>query len=314
MDGTSIVVGYDGSPAARSALQWAAESAVCHWVPLRLVYAEPGVSRVKPAADPRRLPPAALIARGVEQARARCGGKVPVTGVLVDGVAAKVLAEQSQRARMLVLGSRGRGGLAGLLAGSVSAAVASRARCPVVVLREDQGAHTAGSPVGVAVDDSSAAQAALDFALAEAAARAVDVVAVRVWDPSSAWERSGWDDSSRETAERHALEASLRGWPEKYPTVPISGRVIAGDPDRVLAEVSEGAQLLAVGGHGAVGLCLLHHAKRALPPSEASTRGSVVSIRLQSWSMTSSSVCWSMTPSMRIRPFTRLENACRSRD
>jgi len=260
MDGTSIVVGYDGSPGARSALAWAAQSAVRHWVPLRLVYGEPGVSRVRPAADPARLPPAALIARGVEQARPLCGGKIPVTGVVVDAAAAPALLAQSERAYMLVLGSRGRGGLAGLLAGSVSAAVAAHAHCPVVVVREDQGAGAPEDPVVVAVDDTPAAPAALDFALAEAAARAAGVVAVRVWNPSSAWEHSGWDDSSRETAERHALEASLRGWPEKYPTVPISARVIAGDPGRVLTEVSEGAQLIAVGAHGTVSQHVLHHA------------------------------------------------------
>jgi nucleotide-binding universal stress UspA family protein len=252
MNSASIVVGYDGSPGARSALRWATQSAVRHRLPIRLVYAEPGVSRVKPATDPAGLPPAALIAHGVEQARTLCGGKVAVTGVVVDGQAAPVLAGQSERARMLVLGSRGRGVLARLLGGSIGAAVAAQARCPVVVVREAAGA--AAESVVVAVDDSPAAQRAVGFALAEAAALAVDVVAVRVWNPSAVWERGGWDDTSREAAERYALEASLRGWSDKYPEVSISGRVVAGDTGPTLAEVSARAQLMVVGSRAPGGL------------------------------------------------------------
>jgi nucleotide-binding universal stress UspA family protein len=270
MYGASIVVGYDGSPGAQAALCWGVDAAVRHQSSVRLVYAVQRVRRVMPAlvpssrmafADPlgvptvrSRLPAEAVIAHGVEQARALCGGKVPVTGVVVDGPAAAVLAEQSERARFLVLGNRGLGALAGLVAGSVSAAVAAHGHCPVVVVREGQVPGSRGAPVFVAVDDGPAAQAALGFAVVEAAARAVSVVAVRVWNPSTPWQRGDWDDSSREAAERHALDSSLRGWPEHWPTVPIAGRLIAGDTGRTLAEVTEAAQLLVVGSRGLGGL------------------------------------------------------------
>jgi nucleotide-binding universal stress UspA family protein len=54
-----------------------------------------------------------------------------------EGHATKVLLDAGRGARMLVLGSRGHGGFAGLLLGSVSSACAQHATCPVVVVHGD---------------------------------------------------------------------------------------------------------------------------------------------------------------------------------
>jgi nucleotide-binding universal stress UspA family protein len=55
---------------------------------------------------------------------------------VVEGAAAKVLVTEAEKAELLVVGSRGHGGFAGLLLGSVSQQCAQHAPCPVVIVRD----------------------------------------------------------------------------------------------------------------------------------------------------------------------------------
>jgi hypothetical protein len=64
-------------------------------------------------------------------------GAYPPPGMrllVLTGNPARVLRDQSVGARLLVVGSRGHGGFAGLLLGSVSAGLAEHARCPVLII------------------------------------------------------------------------------------------------------------------------------------------------------------------------------------
>src|SRR5262249_19149747 len=95
---------------------------------------------------------------------------VTVRAELLEGPASLLLAQPSARSGLVVLGSRGHGGFAGLLVGSTAVTVSAHAHCPVVVVRHPA---VAARPVVVGVDGSECSLLALDFAAARAAARGV---------------------------------------------------------------------------------------------------------------------------------------------
>ena len=63
---------------------------------------------------------------------------VQVTRIVVQAQPARQIVQQSEKAQLVVVGNRGRGGFAGLLVGSVGETVAQMARVPVIVARESQ--------------------------------------------------------------------------------------------------------------------------------------------------------------------------------
>jgi nucleotide-binding universal stress UspA family protein len=138
---TRIVVGVDGSEAGEAALRFAVAEARLRGAPLEAViawhepYVAPTLAPVVP--DPTVFADAAArtLDQSVEAAVAG-GDPIEVKRVVKRGGAAEVLLEQADGADLLIVGSRGRGGFAGLLLGSVSQQVVHHATCPVVVVPE----------------------------------------------------------------------------------------------------------------------------------------------------------------------------------
>jgi nucleotide-binding universal stress UspA family protein len=133
--GDRIVVGIDGSEPARRAMQWAAREAALRHVPLTVLHAwhpeyATDISAMAGALDESELEQEAKVV--LDEATADCGA---TDGLLVRDVAGNALVEASGSAALLVVGSRGRGGFAGLLLGSVSRRCAHHADCPLVVVR-----------------------------------------------------------------------------------------------------------------------------------------------------------------------------------
>jgi nucleotide-binding universal stress UspA family protein len=150
-----IVVGVDGSAGSVVALRWALAEAHLRGAPLRLVHAyhlppflvgEAGIG-LGPAGLPayggediERLREASeqaarsILAGALERADREAIEGIEVEQQIMEGPAAQVLIEAARGAALLVLGSRGRGGFAGLLLGSVSQQCAQHPPCPVVIL------------------------------------------------------------------------------------------------------------------------------------------------------------------------------------
>ena len=135
-----IVVGVDGSPAAQRALRWALDMARSGHSKVDVVHAWQPVVLGGPFApvmiDAETWRDAAE--RTIEQAiAAEDTTGVHVTRILACSGAASAILDAVDGADLVVVGTRGRGGFAGMLLGSVSHQVAHHAPCPVVVVPPD---------------------------------------------------------------------------------------------------------------------------------------------------------------------------------
>jgi len=132
-----IVVGVDGSEASLEALREAARLADLMGCPLKVVAAwQVPVAATDYASPPEYNVEEDTRERLAEALRAVFGSDLPA-GLEQEvhlGSPARVLRDLSENARMVVVGSRGHGGFAGLLLGSVSSAVAAHAKCPVLIM------------------------------------------------------------------------------------------------------------------------------------------------------------------------------------
>ena len=138
LESPRIVVGIDDSQGSNAALEWAIDEADLHRAELTVVHAwSYPYGLDSPAAtvrDVMRVDAACALDRAVERANSRGGARVDSR--LIEGNAAESILEAAEGADLIVVGSRGRGGLRSLLLGSVSSAVIHHTHCPTVVVRD----------------------------------------------------------------------------------------------------------------------------------------------------------------------------------
>lgn len=234
-----VVVGVDGTASAARAVRWAAGLAGRRGVELRLAHAFdlPGRTSGEQTGDvhirellrgsgKRWL--AAARALALETAP---GLDVQVLGI--DGDAVDLLVEQSATASLLVLGTRGLGGVTGVLVGSTAVAVAGRARCPVVVACGSDE-PPAGGPVVVGVAAGHTSDEAVAFAFGFAATNGADLVAVH----------------SGPGAVPASVADVVDRWQAKYPDVRVTIATGVGRPADALLAQARDARLVVVGTRG----------------------------------------------------------------
>lgn len=144
VEGTRIVVGVDGSEQSRLALSWAVQISATTGASIDAVTAwhfpaNSGWGYVPDAWNPETDATKCLTDIVDEAFGAE---RPPGLRLLVrEGLPAKVLLDESKGAIMLIVGSRGHGGFAGLLLGSVSSSCAEHAECPVLVVHGGRAAQ-----------------------------------------------------------------------------------------------------------------------------------------------------------------------------
>ncbi|MFI6494407.1 universal stress protein [Streptomyces sp. NPDC050564] len=277
-----LVVGVDGSGSSLRAVDWATDEADLRGVPLRLVYASLW-ERYEGAALAEGLGRSSeqvmadnIVEAAAKRAHCRNVGVKISTEVLPDD-AVSMLLREGHSADALVLGSRGRSGMAEMLLGSVSLAVAARAACPVIVLRgshDNQARAGTHRRVVLGVGEDSHTSAAARFAFQEAEVRRAALHAVRAWR-CPAHETTDHPLLTGEPARLHEqraveiLESALSEAAADHPSVDLRRRTVEGTARRVLLDASADADLLVVGarrreGHfglqlGRVAHAVLHH-------------------------------------------------------
>lgn len=276
-----VIAGVDGSPASLVAARHAAEAAVNRSLPLHLVHGYLHASAYGVPIDPYSLvlpgPPKEadrMLAEAAAELRSAWPG-LTVEARQVPGGPAATLIEESRRAELVVVGSRGRDGFAGLLLGSVSAQVAAHAHCPVLVVRPPDRPVPSSGPVVVGVDGSPGSAPALAFATDEAARRATTLVVLHAWSvDATRTMRETYADTeaaSRATGAELLADAAATAH-RRRPGLGVDERLVHTlNPEQTLVEASRDAALVVVGSRGrggfaglllgSVSQALIHHAQ-----------------------------------------------------
>lgn len=278
----AVVVGLDGSRHSDQALDWAARHAIAESRDLVLLHAvaataatvawmaEGGVDPTPYLSQAEDAGQAILDTAAAKVAPARPRDKVHTLVVRSDPRTA--LLEASAQASVVVLGSRGRGPMRSLLLGSVSAAVAGHAECPVVVVRPHHpGKVRRGVLVGS--DGSPGSVPVLEFAFQQAAEQRLPLTVVHtVWDALAV----AADPQVLHPGEvdfEHAglaLAESIAGLGEKFPEVQVYRTIIRGTALAGLLTMADTMDLVVLGHQrrdpvsravlGSVALGVLEHA------------------------------------------------------
>lgn len=249
-----IMVGVDGSPASRAALEWAARRAQLQKLPLLLVHAVPNYLVSAESVEYQSYR-ASLLSMLDSEANSvhEFAPAVEVRSSLHFGVPAQVLAELSARSAMVVIGTDRAGDVHGGGFGTLNFQLAMVGRCPVAVIPARPCPVTAGVVVGI--DGSPESMAAAYFAAAEAAHTQQELTVICVSHSPARWVDPRADGLGRTeqigTQGRVILEAVVAAVRARHIHLTVLGRFVQQNvPARVLIEAGKGAAMLVVGSRG----------------------------------------------------------------
>ena len=243
-----ILVGVDGSPESLGAVDWAVARAACEgWrVHILCAYSLPSFTTASLDGGYAALDDTAVRAGAqavVDEAIARVQDKgVTVTSSLETGDPAGVLVDLSEEAVLTVVGTRGGGGFADRLLGTVSSALPAHAHCPTIVVpRHTEGAeYTPARRIVVGVDGSDSARKALRWAVREAEVWGAELTAIAAVPMASgagalAWLPAAVDREQVLTDVRSGLDRAVADALEGHPEVVVRRHALDGNAAELMA-------------------------------------------------------------------------------
>ncbi|MXP20129.1 universal stress protein [Gordonia sp. HNM0687] len=250
----SIVVAVDGSDNALVATRWAAIAAERENLPLDVVCAfeNPPVVPTQAFLDGLRDEARERVDEAAALAEKVAPG-LNVAASIVEARPALLLRALSSRAHYLVVGSRGRGGVTGLLLGSVSTYVVAHGDCPVVVVPPAETAEPPAGAVVVGLDGSQVAHKAAVEAFRQAQLLKTSLVAVHTYSALSGEVIGGRHMPPRQQLHDEAVElvtAQLGDLREQYPDVNVDTVLSVDKPAQSILDQAKDAPLVVLGNRG----------------------------------------------------------------
>lgn len=258
-----VLVGVDGSPESIGAVDWAvARAAEQGWrVHLLCAYSLPSFTTASLDGGYAALDDTAIRAGAqsvVDEAVARVQGRgVTVTSSLETGDPAGVLIDLTDEAVLTVVGTRGHGGFADRLLGTVSSALPAHGHCPTVVVpRHIEGsAYTPVKRIVVGVDGSDSSRKALRWAVSEAEVWGAELTAIAAVPMASgagalAWLPAAIDRDQVLADVRSGLDRSVAEAVADHPQVVVRRHALDGNAAELMAEFSTAVDLVVVGSRG----------------------------------------------------------------
>lgn len=263
-----MVVGIDGSPCSTKALQWA-EAHVDRFGLIQpvSVWQTPWWAFSPTAFGPTTSPSERAFRTETEKVASEVASqslsRIDPTKILepltVHGLTGPTLVTIGETASLIVVGTRGRGGLAAGVLGSVSLHCVNHAKVPVVVVPPDAKVESGFKRVVVGVDGSDSSLAAVRWALRNTPSTC-EIVAVYGWEHDSSavsdvasMARDKLDELAHELIEDSVDRARSQEQSDRAVTL----RPVCDDPRLALREAAATADLLVVGARGRRGVAYL---------------------------------------------------------
>ena len=254
----AILVGVDGSHASYKATWWAANYAKHAGLTLQIVcaYSLPSYAAVSFDATYTAMGDDNAAHSDAQEILSKAKAiadeqGVEATTLIVTGDPASVFVELSRNYNLIVIGNRGKGGLAERLLGTTSSSLPAYAYCPIVVVpyTDDDGnlmhLNNTITKVAVGSDESKRGLKALEIAANFAAAWDAELDVI-----SAVPNMKGSDDEGVMASFKDDLEVRIKPLEEAHPDLKINKQIVPGPAVGALTKASYDHDVVVVGSRG----------------------------------------------------------------